>query len=160
MICEKPGILKTRNTPIHLKELHDQGLLATLSNKYDLIGIAALWPTSDENWLELGSTLIVENYQGKGFLRALYFGVIETLRHKEKKGFLITNNPMIINIASKSVENFGLGWEKYPLQWLEKVYEINTGDKELDENNKMLLQNRIDVGEYKNSLLFVQPEYY
>lgn len=157
-ICSQPGILKNRNNPLNLEKLDKEGFLVKEFVGDQLAGITAIWKTQNPLWFEIGSTVVFEDYRNNGLLKSLYKQVLKVLRDKNINGFLISNHRSIIEISKRSIEDGGLGWEETDIEWIGNVFKILTQDKELNENNSLCLKHRLDLTEYKGSLLFVQPK--
>ncbi len=110
---QENAILGKRNSPDNLAKLHQKKLTAIILKHNEIIAFGALWPTENENFLELGSVWVKKEFRGLG-LSSLIFKKIMAKIPSNKTIFSITHNKKVIHMLNKYnwKEVLKKDWEK------------------------------------------------
>lgn len=106
----EPKLLLTRIDEAAFEQAFRLGLAVAYSAVTDrIVAFGALWPSKDENWLELGTLWVPSEYRGVGLAKAMFEicdDLVPQISH-----FLLTADLAIVAIAIKR------GWRLEGNNW-------------------------------------------
>ncbi len=114
-LLQEERIMKSRLSVKSICGLRRKKLCVMKKDGKGIYGFAALWPTCNPHYFELGTCWVGEEKRGKG----LFSGIFDELILKARLGstiFLITKSAKVAHEAHKRHWDEALGWQNSP-QW-------------------------------------------
>ena len=99
LLQSEGAIMGYRNQPDSLQKAFEMGLAVLLFDGELPIAFSALWPVPNEDWYEVGSVFVHQDYRGKKLGRKVFFQILDKAKESKKNLFLVTHNPLVVHMV-------------------------------------------------------------